>query len=148
MKNYLKSFQNKDTAVQVVKLGLIGGFNTIVTLAFANLFKFGAGMRSEWAVSLAWVIGTLLSYVLNRTWTFSLSPAGASVKETSHFFVVNAAAWALTVGIVKVAEWWLGELDGWSFNAAQLLAAAIIVIPKFAAYRDVVFRRSLDKAGT
>jgi hypothetical protein len=37
-------------------------------------------------------------------------------------------------------------LSNLEFILAQLVAAGIIVIPKFAAYRDVVFRRSLEDA--
>lgn len=130
------------------KLIIIGGFNTIVTLALSNVFKFGLDMRSEWAVSLAWVIGTLLSYIMNRTWTFDLRPDGVSFKESGNFFFINLVAWGVTVVIVKLAEWWLGELNGFTFNAAQIFAAGLIVIPKFAAYRDVVFRKSLDTPGS
>jgi hypothetical protein len=39
-----------------------------------------------------------------------------------------------------------GDLSDVEFLGAQIIAAAIIVIPKFAAYRDVVFKRSLTRA--
>lgn len=148
MKTYVRSLLHRDAYVQMGKLIVIGGFNTIVTLGLSNVFKFGFEMRSEWAVSLAWVIGTLLSYIMNRTWTFDLRPDGASFRESGNFFFVNLLAWGVTVVIVKLAEWWLGELDGFTFNAAQIVAAGIIVIPKFAAYRDVVFKKSLNTAGS
>ncbi|NNF87756.1 MAG: hypothetical protein HKM97_04455, partial [Acidimicrobiia bacterium] len=39
-----------------------------------------------------------------------------------------------------------GDLSDAEFLGAQIIASIIIVIPKFAAYRDVVFKRSLHKA--
>ena len=50
---------------------------------------------------------------------------------------------ALTVGFVFLAGRLRGDLSDVEFLGAQILASAIIVIPKFAAYRDVVFRKSL-----
>ncbi|MBT8216382.1 MAG: GtrA family protein [Acidimicrobiia bacterium] len=145
MRNYLKTLVHPEAMVQMMKLGFIGGFNTFVSLGLSLLFR-RAGMADEPAVALAWIIGTLLSYFMNRRWTFSLATAGANVRETSHFFVVNVVAGTLTVGFVWLAGAVLGELSDVQFLGAQIVASIIIVIPKFAAYRDVVFKRSLTDA--
>jgi putative flippase GtrA len=133
---------HREALTQMIKLGFIGGFNTVVTLALSLVFR-KLGMLDELAVALAWVLGTLLSYFLNRRWTFSLDTKGANVRETSHFFLVNVIAGGLTVGFVFLAGRMRGDLSDVEFLGAQILASAIIVIPKFAAYRDVVFKRSL-----
>ena len=145
MRNYLKTLVHPEAIIQMVKLGFIGGFNTVLTLGLSLVFR-KAGMPDEFAVASAWVIGTLVSYFLNRRWTFSLDTSGANVRETSHFFVVNIVAGTLTVGFVWLAGLLLGELSDFEFLGAQIVASIIIVIPKFAAYRDVVFRRSLSDA--
>lgn len=144
MRNYLKSLVHPEAMVQMVKLGFIGGFNTVVSLGLSLLFR--RAMADELAVALAWIVGTLLSYFMNRRWTFSLATAGANVRETSHFFVVNIVAGTLTVGFVWIAGLVFGELSDVQFLGAQIVASIIIVIPKFAAYRDVVFKRSLTDA--
>ena len=145
MRNYLKTLVHPEAIIQMVKLGFIGGFNTVLTLGLSLVFR-KSGMPDEFAVASAWVIGTLVSYFLNRRWTFSLDTSGANVRETSHFFVVNIVAGTLTVGFVWLAGLLLGELSDFEFLGAQIVASIIIVIPKFAAYRDVVFRRSLSDA--
>ena len=145
MRNYLKTLIHPEALVQMVKLGFIGGFNTVLSLSLSLAFR-KIGMADEVAVASAWVIGTLVSYFLNRRWTFSLATSGANVRETSHFFVVNIVAGTLTVGFVWLAGVFLGELSDFEFLGAQIVASIIIVIPKFAAYRDVVFRRSLTDA--
>ncbi|NNC93582.1 MAG: GtrA family protein [Acidimicrobiia bacterium] len=142
MRNYVKTLMHREALTQMLKLGFIGGFNTVVTLGLSLIFR-KLGMIDELAVAMAWVLGTLLSYFLNRRWTFALETRGANVRETSHFFVVNIIAGALTVGFVFLAGRLRGELSDAEFLGAQILASAIIVIPKFAAYRDVVFKRSL-----
>ncbi|MDH3606808.1 MAG: GtrA family protein [Acidimicrobiia bacterium] len=143
MRNYVKTLMHREALVQMVKLGFIGGFNTIFTLAVSLLFR-KLGMLDEVAVASAWIIGTLVSYFLNRRWTFSLETKGANVRETSHFFGVNIVAGFLTVGFVFLAGRLRGELSDVEFLGAQIIASAIIVIPKFAAYRDVVFKKSLQ----
>ena len=143
MRNYLKTLIHPEAIIQMMKLGFIGGFNTVLTLGLSLAFR-KLGMADEFAVASAWVIGTLVSYFLNRRWTFSLATAGANVRETSHFFIVNIIAGTLTVGFVWLAGVILGELTDVEFLGAQIVASIIIVIPKFAAYRDVVFKRSLS----
>lgn len=145
MRNYVKTLMHREALTQMVKLGFIGGFNTVVTLGLSLLFR-KLGMLDELAVTFGWIIGTLLSYFMNRRWTFSLDTGSANVRETSHFFGVNLLAGALTVGFVWLAGRLRGDLSDVEFLGAQILASAIIVIPKFAAYRDVVFRRSLTDA--
>jgi putative flippase GtrA len=146
LKNYVKTFVHREALGQMFRLGLIGGFNTVFTLSLSVLFRDVFSMRDEWAVTAAWVVGTLVSYALNRTWTFSLDTEGANARETLHFFGVNVVAGVLTVAIVWLARRIFGALSNLEFILAQLVAAGIIVIPKFAAYRDVVFRRSLEDA--
>lgn len=146
VKNYLKTLVHREAIGQMFRLSLIGTFNTVFTLSLSVLFREAFSMRDEWAVTAAWIIGTLVSYALNRRWTFSLDTAGANAKETAHFFGVNVIAWLLTVGVVWLAGKWLGELTRLEFIGAQLVATAFIVIPKFAAYRDVVFRKSIRQA--
>ena len=146
MKNYVKSLLHREALGQMMRLGLIGGFNTVLTLGMSVMFREVFSFEDELAVAAAWTIGTLVSYALNRTWTFSLDTDGANARETLHFFGVNVVAAALTVFIVWLAGRTFGTLNNFEFILAQLVGAAIIVIPKFAAYRDVVFRKSLADA--
>lgn len=146
MKNYIKTLIHREALGQMFRLSLIGGFNTVLTLGLSVLFRDAFAMRDEWAVTAAWIIGTLVSYVLNRTWTFSLHPEGANARETMHFFGVNVIAWGVNVIVVWLAGRMFGPLTNFEFVFAQIVGTGFIVIPKFAAYRDVVFRRSLADA--
>ena len=65
LKNYVKTFVHREALGQMFRLGLIGGFNTVFTLSLSVLFREVFSMRDEWAVTAAWVIGTLVSYALN-----------------------------------------------------------------------------------
>ncbi len=143
MKNYLKSFMNRETFWQFIRMGLVGGFNTVAFFIFFNIFRWWIDWSPFWSVTWAFALATFLSYLLNRRWTFRIKGGFGGTRETVTFYVVNLLAWAITAGMVVVAEAWFGPLDFVQSNLVLVLATGIVVIPKFAGYRDVVFRRSL-----
>jgi putative flippase GtrA len=143
MRTYLRSFLTKEAFGQFIRLSLIGGLNTLVYFLLLNVFRWVVHVSAFWSVTFAFALATAMSYVLNRRWTFKLKDGRLSVRETAWFYLVNVIAWALTVAIVKLAESMLGELGPLALNAANIVATLIILIPKFAGYRDVVFGEAL-----
>ena len=147
MKLYLKSFLTKEALGQIIRVGLIGGFNTLVYFIILNIMRWTVGLTSFWAVTVAFAGATALSYVLNRRWSFQIADGSVgSMRESATFFVVNIVAWAATAVVVQYSERTWGPLGPVGLNAAAVVATAFVILPKFAAYRDVVFRRSLDQA--
>ena len=145
MKSYLRTLVTREALGQFFRLGLIGGLNTIVYFVLLNVFFSVVGFSDFWSVTWAFVIATGLSYVLNRRWTFQIKTGNGSVRETMAFYAVNLAAWAATVGMVEFAEMIYGASTALQINLASLAAAAVILIPKFASYRDLVFKKALNE---
>ena len=143
---YIKSFFTKHALGQLGKLAVIGLVNTAVDFILFNIFRFQLDWNLAVSVSAAFILATFVSYVLNRRWTFQLRDGWVKAGETGMFFVVNGIALAVTNGIVLGADAWFGPLGPLGANAAKVVAAAIILLPKFAGYRDVVFRRAVAKA--
>jgi putative flippase GtrA len=143
VKQYLRSFANRESVMQAFKVAVVGIGNTVVSFALFNAFlAFG----TSWfvAVTLAFAITTFMSLVINRRWTFSLTDGKVSRAETVSFFGVNLAAYFATVVIMWIAEALFGPLGTVGYNLALVVAAAILILPKLAGYRDLVFRRALD----
>ncbi len=145
MMAYLRSLVTREAIGQFFRLGLIGGLNTIVYFVLLNVFFSVVGLSDFWSVTWAFVLATGLSYVLNRRWTFQIKKGRGSLKETLVFYAVNLAAWAATVGLVELAERIFGASTALQINLASLLATGIILIPKFASYRDLVFKKALGE---
>lgn len=144
MTSYLRSFMNRESAGQLVKLAIIGVANTGVHLAVLNTFlAFEVGGPLIRA-SIAFTVATAVSYVLNRRWTFQIKHDEGMLRETIPFFVINVAALAITLGVVGLADRVWGPLDPFAENVANLAAGFVIILPKLAGYRDLVFRRSLS----
>lgn len=155
MKQYLRSFATSESLVQVVKVGLIGVVNTVVSIALFRVLLImmgGEAKRSSgWdlrlfsATAIAFALTTLMSYVLNRRWTFELNEATGTRSETFKFFAINGVAWFVTQAVVLGANAAWGPLSDNGATVAYIAAAGLIILPKFASYRDVVFRRALDE---
>lgn len=146
MISYLRSFFTRHALGQLGKLAVIGLVNTAVDFLLFNLFRFQLAWGLATSVTVAFVLATFVSYVLNRRWTFQLRDSWFKAGETGMFLLVNAVALAVTNGIVLGADAWLGPLGPVGANAAKVAAAVIILLPKFAGYRDVVFRRAVARA--
>jgi len=142
VKNYLASFMTKQALGQFIKVGLVGLANTVVSFALFNLFLW-MGWWSVLAVSAAFAITTFMSYLLNRAWTFEIKDGKVSGRETANFYLVNLAAWAGTAGTMWIAEAMLGPLSKIAANAVYLATSIVILLPKFASYRDIVFGKAI-----
>jgi putative flippase GtrA len=144
--SYLKTFLNREAASQFVKVGAIGFLNTVVDFSLFNVLRVG-GVPRNWAITVAFAVATFVSYLLNRRWSFQLTDGHVSLRETINFYVINVIAWLVTIGIVEMADWLFGPLSLLGENVAKFAAVVVILLPKFAGYRDIVFRKALTAEG-
>jgi putative flippase GtrA len=148
VKEYLRTFANRESLVQAMKVATVGVFNTVATFIIFNAVRF-AGFSWFVALTVAFTITTFLSYLMNRRWTFSLVDGHVSGRETVAFFGVNIVAYLASVAIIWLADELFGPLSQVGENVALLFAAAILILPKLASYRDLVFGRALrDKTNS
>jgi putative flippase GtrA len=143
VKNYLKTFANRQSLVQAIRVGLVGVFNTIVSFTLFNVFLTFA-WSWFWAITVSFAVTTFMSYLINRRWTFELKDGRVSGRETAAFFGVNVVAYLASVAIVWGADTLFGPLSRLGYNLALILAAGLLILPKLAGYRDIVFSRALD----
>ena len=144
MKAYLKTFANKESLVQFAKVATVGVFNTVATFILFNAVRWAG---SSWfvAITVAFTITTFLSYLINRRWTFALVDGHVSGRETAAFFGVNIVAYFASVGMIWLAEELFGPLTRVGENVALLVAAGLLILPKLASYRDLVFGKALEE---
>lgn len=142
MKKYLKTFANKESLVQVIRVGLVGVFNTIVSFSLFNVF-LTISWSWFWAITVSFALTTFMSYLINRRWTFELKDGRVSTRETAAFFGVNILAYLASVAIVWIADTLFGPLSRLGYNLALVVAAGLLILPKLVGYRDIVFSRAL-----
>ncbi len=142
MKNYVRSLVTREAAGQFVKVGVIGVFNTVVDFGLFNVFR-AAQVPRNWAIALAFGIATFVSYRLNRRWSFQLTDGHVRIREALNFYIINAVSLAVTFLVVEAADVLFGPLSLLGENLAKVAAVLIILVPKFAGYRDIVFRHAI-----
>lgn len=142
MTKYLLMFRNREALRQLLKVGLVGVANTVATFTVFNVART-AGLGVTGSLAIAFTLATLMSYVLNRRWSFRLNDGGENLSETWKFFAINVVAWAVTESLMRVADAWLGPLSRLGENAALLVISGMILLPKFIGYREGVFGRAL-----
>ncbi len=145
MKRYLQSFANRESFVQAIKVGLVGVANTVVSFALFNIF-LTFEWSWFWSITLSFALTTFMSYLVNRRWTFALKDGKVSGRETAAFFGVNLLAYLASIAIIAAAERIFGDLDRLGYNLALVFAAGLLILPKLAGYRDIVFSRALTES--
>ncbi len=144
MKKYLKSFANRESLNQAIKVGIVGVFNTVVSFSLFNVFRV-MGASPQWSLAISFALTTFMSYLINRRWTFDLKDGKVSGRETASFFGVNVVAYGVSAGIMAMAQTWFGPLSRLGENFVLIVAAGVLILPKLAGYRDIVFGKALDE---
>jgi putative flippase GtrA len=143
VKQYLRSFANRESLNQAIKVAVVGVFNTVVSFSLFNIFRV-MGVSPQWSLAISFALTTFMSYLINRTWTFELKDGKVSGRETVSFFGVNIVAYAVSAGIMALAQTWFGPLSRLGENLALIIAAGLLILPKLAGYRDIVFGKALE----
>jgi putative flippase GtrA len=144
VKKYLKSFANRESLNQAIKVGIVGVFNTVVSFSLFNVFRV-MGASPQWSLAISFALTTFMSYLINRRWTFDLKDGKVSGRETASFFGVNVVAYGVSAGIMAMAQTWFGPLSRLGENFVLIVAAGVLILPKLAGYRDIVFGKALDE---
>jgi putative flippase GtrA len=146
VKSYLKTFANRRSMDQAIKVGIVGVFNTVVSFSLFNVFRM-MGVSPQWSLAISFGLTTFVSYLINRRWTFDLKDGRVSGRETVSFFGVNIVAYAVSAAIMALAQTWFGPLSRLGENFVLVVAAGLLILPKLAGYRDIVFGRALEDQG-
>ena len=119
-----------------VRFALVGALNTVVDVALFSALVAGLGLLPAWANVLSYGSGVLVSFTLNRRWTFRRSggtPA-AVMAELSRFIAVNLAGLLISTALVAAFVMVLPPL------AAKLLSLPFSFAWNFLLSRGFVFR--------
>jgi len=118
---------------QFLRFAVVGAVATAVHYTILISLKEGAGVAPVAATTAGYTIGALVSYTLNRAFTFAARPA----------FGWGLVKYALVIGLgagVNAAIVALLTHAGMYYLLAQMIATALVLIWNFAAARWVVFR--------
>lgn len=113
---------------------MVGVVNTGIGYAIIFLCMYGIGLSPEISNAAGYGLGMVISYVLNRTFTFGSPPSTRGTKV--RFAVVNGLSYLANLGmlILLVRTWGIHE------GLSQVLAGGVYVATSFLLNKHYVFR--------
>lgn len=84
---------------QMVKYGLVGVINTLITAIIILLLMNGFGVSYKASNAVGYVAGFINSFILNKKWTFK-GNHDSTLRQLFKFGAVFAICYALQLGLV------------------------------------------------
>jgi putative flippase GtrA len=128
----------KDFLKQLLRFGLVGVVNTLIGLLiiYAIMFLFGAGLAI--ANFIGYTFGFVVSFILNRIWTFQ---DRQSIRQVlPRYLLVACASYLLNLAVVLLVD------SKFNFNGylIQLLGIMTYTVCMFLGCRYLVFSVSRE----
>jgi putative flippase GtrA len=121
---------------EVAKFGVVGLVGFVVQLGVQNALRYGAGVGPITALTIAYVVATVVTFVGNRHWAFKHRKGKGLRHETMLFVGLNIVGYAIQTGIVDIAYYGLGYKDGLSYNIATVIGIGLATLFRLFAYRS------------
>lgn len=121
----------KESLIQFITYNIVGIANTIVGFSTIFLLMF-IGLSATLSNVIGYVIGSILSYYLNRKYTFKSNKH--SKKEAIKFFTVLLIAYFLNFVTLQAL---LGSLNPY---LAQLISGVVYTVSSFILAKFFVFK--------
>jgi putative flippase GtrA len=130
----LRTLLTTHLPASLVRFLLVGIANTLVGLSVIYLIKWFSAVGDALANACGYAIGLMVSFMLNRNWTFRHS--GAILPAAVRFFIVFAIAYIANLGTVLTLVHRFG-INGY---LAQLLGVPPYTALFYLGSRYVAFR--------
>jgi putative flippase GtrA len=107
---------------------VVGSLSTVVDFGVVTVLK-ALGLPTVLANSLSFSIGTIVSFTLNRSWTYSDSRSKGVTRQFAQFLIVSVCGLLLNTGIVLVLTSLLDQLlkmPAISYIPAKIAATGLV----------------------
>ncbi len=136
----------KRTFIQLVKYGIIGMSNTLITLIVFYIINTWMGMDYAIANTIGYILGLINSFVWNRTWVFR---SGGNLWREAGLFLLGflicyglqmgASQWLLSTSLHDIELSWL-PMKNTGENIIMCLSMVVYTLANYAYNRFVTFK--------
>ncbi|CTP82874.1 hypothetical protein A6R71_02155 [Xanthomonas translucens pv. arrhenatheri] len=119
------------TSRKFIKFLLAGG--TAAAANFGSRILLGQVMPYTWSIVVAYLIGMLTAFVLNRMFVFEAASTGLR-HQAIWFTLINIAAVLQTLACSLVLARWMFPAMGMRFHPETLAHAIGVAVPVFTSY--------------
>lgn len=137
----------KKTFVQLLKYGVIGVSNTLITLVVFYVIKTLMGLDYAVANTVGYILGLINSFVWNRTWVFC---TGGNVWREAGLFALGfiicfalqmgVSQWLLSTSLHDLTISWL-PMKNTGENVIMCLSMVVYTLANYVYNRFVTFKK-------
>ncbi|MCU1599321.1 MAG: sugar translocase [Frankiales bacterium] len=133
---------------ELFKFLVVGGICFVVDTALSYSFRFEAGLGPNTAKSLATVVATVLSYLLNRLWSLAhrVDAERGHRRDIVSYGVISIVGLVITWIPISVTYYLLGLHGKLAYLVAIVVGTAITTVFRYWAFRRWVFVNDPDNA--
>lgn len=146
----MRHYDSDSTFVQVVKYGLVGVSNSLVTLVTIFICKSALGVNPYVSNAIGYVLGLINSFVWNKLWVFHSRGRRGAHMEALRFVggfllcygLQLLTVWALMHGTpIGSVLWRIGTVTVSGYFIATLAGMAVYTALNFIFNRLITFRK-------
>jgi len=130
---FVQQLMGRAVVRDFLRFAVVGAVATVVHYAVLIAMTEWGGASPVWATVCGFFVGALVSYNLNRRYTFATKPAFG--KGLAKFLLVIGVGAVINAGIVAAFV-----SAGVHYMIGQVIATGLVLIWNFAASRYFVFR--------
>ena len=130
------------------KFLVVGGICFVVDTVLSYVFRFEVGLGPNTAKSVATLLATGLSYVLNRLWSLAhrVDAERGHGRDIVTYTVISAAGLVLTWIPISTTVYLLDQRGKVAYLVAIVLGTAVTTVFRYWAFRRWVFVGDPDAA--
>lgn len=129
---------------ELAKFAAVGCINTAVDFLVFNLLLPVGPLKAKVGST---IVGTTVSYFINRHWTFSSRERTSVRREYALFFGLNLIGLAIQLAVLGAAKYGLHfseHSDRLALNIANAVGIGIAMVFRFWSYRAFVFTNAVE----
>jgi len=119
--------------------GVVGAVNFALDITIFQLMYTVVGTDALVSKLVSTSITTTTAYFMHRHWSFSHRARTGVRREYPIFFLVNALTLALSLAMIGVVRYPLGQTDALILQLTNIASIAIGTVIRFSAYKRWVF---------
>ncbi|WP_018221133.1 GtrA family protein [Salinispora pacifica] len=131
---------------ELSKFATVGGIAFLVDFALFNLLTSVQDVEQVTAKTISTVVAATFAFLGNRFWTWRHRRGGNPAREYALFFIFNAVGLGITVAVLAISRYGLGQIWPEVFQtpladniASYLVGTGLATLFRFWSYRRFVF---------
>lgn len=119
-----------------IKYIISGGLATVVNLLFLFVFFEIIALNIIFSASLAWLLAFLISFSLQKFWTFRNFSSKKIPKQVLYYFILAI------ISLILNARWMYLLVESLEvfYILAQIIVLSVLAILNFFAYKFLIFK--------